>query len=277
VSGTGIVWCSASEVAELLELLQAVRPGWTYALYFRSLTAEDLDRCGSEFLRPVVGSDAFRAAVEQKRKAAAKAAEARPELVAASEAVAAPRRLSRLPSIAWTAVAAVGLAVVVTMALSLKTISALKGTIGVLAMENEQTVGVLLDQLAKTTGIRLASHARPRSLNGTAWDIQLKPAFGSAAAVPAADTLIFDQNGKRVMSGRLTQAGFPDAPITTRRQDGGAVLWETLQVGPDGETVSWRGEWTGSVMRGVMARQRPGEPDATFRFIGIPHSGGREI
>jgi hypothetical protein len=271
------VWCSAGESADVFELLQAARPNWTYALYFRSLTAEDLDRWAAEFQRPVVGSDAFQAAVEAKRKEAAKPADARPEAPAAAIADAAPSRPSRMPSIAWTAAAAIGLAVVVTMALSMRTISSLKGTVGALALENEQTVAVLLEQLAKTTGVRLASRARPRTLNGTSWDIQLKPAFGASAGMPVADTLVFDRNGKRVMSGQLTQAGFPDAPITMKRQDGGAVFWETLQVGPGGETVTWRGEWAGQVMHGVMARQRPGEPDATFRFIGIPHSGGREI
>lgn len=265
-------WCSASEVAEVLDQLRQRHPEWTYAMYLESVPEDAWEQCARDVQRSVVGSEAFQAAVEQKRKEAAKPAEAQ----AAADPVfadAAPAPVR--PSIAWTAAAAIGVAMIASMFLALRTIDSLKQTVGVLSNENQHTVAVLLDQLSKSTGLRLASFGRPRSLNGTSWDIQLKPAFG-ASAEAVTDTLAFNPEASRVSSGLLSQAGFADAPVTVKRQ-GGTTVWETFQVGPSGETVSWRGEWKGAMMHGVMARQTPGSPEATFRFIGIPRNASREI
>jgi REP element-mobilizing transposase RayT len=263
------------EVAEALALLQQARPGWTYALYLQSVPEAEWDALAMELERPVVGAPAVLALVEQKRKETAAVAEAMPA-VAAVTPHSAPDRLVPVPagqpprSFAVTmSLAMAGVALVAAL-LSARTVDFLRHTVKVLAEENTHTLLALSAARVPGSPIQLASFRVPQRLGGTSWEIQLKPVIASTAEAAVADRLRFDE--KKVVSAQLSQTGFPAARYTAVASPAGGS-WETVQIGPGGEIVSWQGEWRGHAMHGMMTRQLPGGSVETFRFIGVAQDG----
>jgi len=122
--------------------------------------------------------------------------------------------------------------------------------------------------IGSTNAAHLAALTMPLSLEGTAWDLKIKPMGGLEDAAVQADRLEFD--GRRVVSSWLSNQGFNASNYTWSSQAGDLFTWETMQTGPKGEVVCWRGEWDGRTMRGIMTRQLPGGEIIPFNFIGFP-------
>jgi REP element-mobilizing transposase RayT len=248
-----------SDTGEVLEQLRQLRPGWSYELYLRSVPDAEWDLLEQELERPVVGSPEFLARVEQQR------CQTLPKAEKVSDTFRAARP-ARSP--AMTLSAAVALMALAASLLAARNVTFLKETMNVLAEENQQMVAALSAAVRGLgSGARLASWAVPRSLAGTSWDIRLKPALAAPGDTSLADRIQFE--GDRMVSASLQKSGFLAGRYTSTLQKAGGMAWESVQVGPGGEVISWQGEQSGSTVRGVMTRQRPGEPVATFRFIGV--------
>jgi hypothetical protein len=170
--------------------------------------------------------------------------------------------------------AMVGVALAAAL-LSARNVDFLRHTLKVLAEENTHTLLALSTARASASPVQLASFRAPQRLGGTVWDIQLKPMTGSDAAGTATDRLQFEE--EKVVSARLSEAGFPASHFRATAARQGSASWETVQIGPGGEMVNWRGEWDGRAMHGVMTRQRPGGSVETFRFVGVNAQGTSEI
>jgi hypothetical protein len=112
-----------------------------------------------------------------------------------------------------------------------------------------------------------AQHSPMMTLAGSQWDIRLIPQFAASAAAAQADRLRFTTTS--VASEALSAHGFSGSAYTVIRQPEGGILWETMQAGPGGETVCWRGECDGRRMRGVMTRQKDGKETESFNFIAV--------
>ena len=258
------------EVAEVLEQLGRLRPDWTYELYVQSVPEAEWDQLRRDLERPVVGSAAFVATVEQRRKDAARSAgQATASASSIGEIAPAPssRARRREPSLAVILSAATTCVALVAVLLSAHTITFLKRTVSVLSQENQRTFASLMAELGGASGVRMASLTNPQSLSGTSWDVQIKPMFAAADTSAKADHLRFED--EKVVSSDLSAKGFPACRYTMTPQRNGAIVWETAQIGPGGEIVNWRGEWRGQAMQGVITRQLPGEPVSTYRFVGI--------
>lgn len=102
-------------------------------------------------------------------------------------------------------------------------------------------------------------------LQDTVWDLQVRPGWASGEI--RKDNLRFES--RRMESAELTAQGFTGSNYTLTPQEDGTVLWETMQTGPNGETVCWRGEWNGRTMRGMMTRQLPNGETYSFNFVGF--------
>jgi len=99
------------------------------------------------------------------------------------------------------------------------------------------------------------------SLEGSAWEIELKPASGEGIKK---DRLIF--NDGKFNSSSLSEEGFPYSNYSLTYKDDGAVIWETMQTNPKAETANWYGEWKGNRMRGILYQKKAGE-EKNFSFI----------
>ncbi|MBI3322572.1 MAG: transposase [Candidatus Omnitrophica bacterium] len=116
-------------------------------------------------------------------------------------------------------------------------------------------------------GAQMASLAPTPRLGGTTWDIQIRPSINAAKSPIREDSIRFDAN--RVASTQLSAEGFSPSNYTLTPQPDGTFIWETMQSGPGGEVVCWRGECDGQRMRGVMTRQKDGTETESFNFIAV--------
>ena len=101
---------------------------------------------------------------------------------------------------------------------------------------------------------------------GTA--LEMKPLSDQKGKRPRQDTLTFE--GRQVTSTNLFREGYPTSSYSvTVQTESGMVIWETMQTGPNGEVVCWRGEYDGQRMRGVVTRQKDGKELESFSFIAV--------
>ncbi|MFH1189766.1 MAG: transposase [Candidatus Omnitrophota bacterium] len=106
-----------------------------------------------------------------------------------------------------------------------------------------------------------------KELNGYTWKIELKASGGTTTGATGTDTIFFENN--RMNSAALNGEGFQGSGYTKSGSAKGSVIWETFQTGKPGETASWRGEWDGKAMRGVLHRRSAaGVKDYSFISIG---------
>lgn len=96
-----------------------------------------------------------------------------------------------------------------------------------------------------------------------AWSLELRPPTAEQGS-PQQDTLTFD--GRRVVSGMLTQEGYGGSNFSLAPQDDQTASWETMQMNPGGDIALWRGELTGQSMSGMLSRQPAQGEAVTWSF-----------
>lgn len=109
-------------------------------------------------------------------------------------------------------------------------------------------------------------HASVIVLEGTAWNLRLMPSNNQKATDVEFDQISFSND--QVISKKMAAKGFQATNYTLTTQVDGTVIWETMQTGPNGEKVFWRGEWKENGMSGVVSQQEVGGELKTFRFMG---------
>ncbi len=110
----------------------------------------------------------------------------------------------------------------------------------------------------------VAPAARP-DLNGTIWDVELVSVSESGEKTSIKDKIKF--NGKSFESHYFKNHGFSSPNYTVTIQNNGIVTWETIQKNFEGEMVSWRGDWQGSKMEGMLSYHSAGNSPRDFSFM----------
>ena len=110
----------------------------------------------------------------------------------------------------------------------------------------------------------VAPAARP-DLNGTIWDVELVSVSESGEKTSIKDKIQF--NGKSFESYYFKSHGFSSPNYTVPFQNNGIVTWETIQKNFEGEMVSWRGDWQGSKMEGMLSYHSAGNSPRDFSFM----------
>jgi len=105
-----------------------------------------------------------------------------------------------------------------------------------------------------------------RELEGWTLGIKLTQIGGPRESFDNTDTIFFKDN--RVASVNLRQEGFPDSNYSKRELKSGNLVWETIQTNKRGETASWRGEWDGRNMKGILRRRSADGTIRDFSFVG---------
>lgn len=117
---------------------------------------------------------------------------------------------------------------------------------------------------------RLPVSIQMPDLNGTVWSIDLVSVSADGTETPIEDKIQFV--GPAFESYYFSSHGFLKSNYTVRVQNNGTITWETMQRNPQGETISWRGDWRGDRMEGVLSYKPSGSGEQVFSFMS--HSAG---
>lgn len=104
-------------------------------------------------------------------------------------------------------------------------------------------------------------------LDGTVWDVEFVPVSGDRSEGVIRDRIRFA--GGRFTSDWLFSQGFGPVNYSLTSQDGGVTIWETLQSGASGGSASWRGDWKGDAMKGVLSFKPAAGPARDFSFFSV--------
>ncbi len=110
----------------------------------------------------------------------------------------------------------------------------------------------------------IRSTAKPQDvLEGTSWQITLKPTSGGAQET---DTLTFYQ--KKFVSTKLSARKFSTSNYSLRNAENGKIIWETMQTAPEGIAL-WRADISqDGTMKGVLSLRKEGLAVQDFTFSG---------
>ncbi len=102
------------------------------------------------------------------------------------------------------------------------------------------------------------------ALRGSVWNMALNPIGGDAKAQPMKDKVSFD--GGKILSDRLSVAGYPASNYTLTVGDDKIPVWETMQSAGDKGVAFWRGELHGESMRGILSEHPTDGPASDYSF-----------
>ena len=107
---------------------------------------------------------------------------------------------------------------------------------------------------------------KKEEINGSRWEVELKPQYGTESNIPLKDTLTF-QDGM-FKSKYLSSMAFTPTKYTVRVKPNGLATWETMQTSrnPDEGIAFWKGQWDGQTMSGSTVRRIPEEANQDFYF-----------
>jgi len=109
-------------------------------------------------------------------------------------------------------------------------------------------------------------HASVVVLEGTEWNVKLIPMGSKDKTTIDFDRIRFSND--QVASKNMAARGFQPTYYTVTTNPDGSIVWETMQTGPSGEIVAWRGESNEGQMRGVISQQLTSGETKTFHFVG---------
>ena len=279
------------ESSEVLELIRREQPGVSYEDYLRSVPISAWDRFAQELTsHGIIGSGAFVTSVRERSKHAYRPADethredrapvySGPEPALASRSDD-PRLMSRSvqdtyphpgPSLFLTASLSVAILLLCAAGLYAKNLATMRQALRSLA--TEQTLPILdpVDALPAGPTTQLANFIQPSRLAGTIWQVQIRPLDATGDVAPQIDRLQFEAG--KLTSASLSDQGFESSNYSLSVQSDGTILWETMQTGPRGDIICWRGEWDGRTMHGILTRQAMEQPAITFRFVGTSQPG----
>src|SRR3989338_8075756 len=114
-------------------------------------------------------------------------------------------------------------------------------------------------------------------LNDTTWELELMQASDFGDNVLIKDKIRFA--GRSFESHYFKNRGFSSTRYTAVIQNNGTITWKTIQRNPEGEIVSWRGDWRGDRMEGMLS-YRPagttadgGTGQRDFSFVSVRRPG----
>lgn len=90
-----------------------------------------------------------------------------------------------------------------------------------------------------------------KEIEGYAWIIELRQIGGPSADFAAVDTIFFENN--QLHSVNLDKEDFSASNYSKRDLRNGNIVWETIQTNKQGDAASWRGEWNGEIMKGILS------------------------
>jgi REP element-mobilizing transposase RayT len=120
-------------------------------------------------------------------------------------------------------------------------------------------------EAAKPVPIPMPAQKDDANLEGTLWDVELITTAPNGSGEQIKDKIRF--TGKGFESYYFLNQGFNPSNYTVTVSKNGVVTWETMQMNEKGESLSWRGDWNGKQMEGVMSYHPEGKNPQDFSFM----------
>ncbi len=109
-----------------------------------------------------------------------------------------------------------------------------------------------------------------RGIEGFAWRVEFTQIGGPIEKQLPPDVIAIKDS--YVSSSNLTREGFKRSKYSKSGLRNGRTAWETIQSNAKGDIANWRGEWDGTVMRGVL---RMGDRAGVVRDFTFESTGKR--
>lgn len=230
------------------------------------MNASELSHLESQLSKPFMGSPAFvRRVQEELSESAAPKVEAETVVSAAS----AVKTAAAFPvwgmALTFAVVAAGGFSLAQNGAVFFKSFTQ-QIPAAASAVKAPETAAP--QAAAKVTA---AAPAERVVLDGSAWDVRIIPMNKSEKTAIENDSLVFSQN--KVASRIFGDKGFNPTNYNLSVNPEGIITWETMQRSASGEVVSWRGEWNGKEMKGVISSRFADGDVKNAYFTGIMAGG----
>ena len=103
-------------------------------------------------------------------------------------------------------------------------------------------------------------------LRSSEWQVKM---VSDISKEEQSDTLTF-VDGKFV-SAKMNELGYSSSNYSITVEDDNKIIWETMQTGPGGGVVSWRGEIEEGKMNGIVSLRQIGKEPQDFSFISLKH------
>ncbi len=244
----------SAEVNEVKDFLKAKDDESAYERYCLSGEAAEIEDLEKRLNRAsVVGADSFMEEVRGKLK---EYAEAQKEVTLSAEGVRRPNRVLVLM---------IGLGILVA------TSSSVYLYISKRAVETKYQALLYRKEteFVERTRFENRSPLALQELEGTVWEIEMLPMSSDKSGGLVRDQIRFE-NG-RFSSRYFSEQGYKGTRFTLTRNPNGAT-WETIQSHPNGDSVSWRGDWQGDAMKGVAVIRPAGQSSRDFSFFSVKWS-----
>ena len=246
----------SGEIAEILKLLPGERTAEAYQQYVAGLSPAETQR---PHRQRILGSEAFIQRVKERLNGSIRP-QPQPCPVDEPADPAVLRRQGMLMTAGSLAAALLGFGVII--ASLYHRVGVVEDGIVVLSQENEAS---FLSSHSPTT-VQQAKAEAFQTLESGAWAIRLMPVNGADGHAMQQDELMFAK--QQISSKALAGEGFSGGRYIVTAQPGRVALWEAVQSNAKGEVITWKGEWEGTIMRGIMTRQATGSSPEQFTFVG---------
>jgi len=270
-----------AEARETLECLKTSGCDVSYTQYLHRADGKELKRFEQKLLRgSIYGSDEFKARIkrrikEESEKSQAPTQDDRGELVGTGAGVGAGAAMRAMSMMRKAAVPLVGL-FAVAVGISAFSLYLNQMSLKQAGMEANSTIGMADVEVDQTVFKQTPARSLPPKLpdlDGTVWEIELVAIAPDGTEKTIKDKIKFV--GPAFESYYFSSQGFKTSNYSVRVQANGTVTWETIQSNPKGETIAWRGDWSGNTMEGVMS-YRSGQIPRDFSFMSRHLVGGQK-
>ena len=145
--------------------------------------------------------------------------------------------------------------------------------VGTLQAEIQKSSASEKEEEAKRAEVNKLQDEAKANLNGSQWEVSIKPALNVSKSIfPQKDSLTFQNN--QFWSADMSEEGFRPSnyTMTVPENEGLPIIWETMQTGEKGQVMFWRGEWNQekNLMSGTIVRQlEKGNEDYYFSSTSI--------
>ncbi len=237
-----------SEVSEVLDFLRQKDSSLSYEKYVLEGDSKEIAALGKSLRRgQVLGSDAFQSAVKKR-------VEMHVEELKEAASPAKPSRMSLF------FIGGFILLVTATSVYLYVSKSKVETQYTQLLKEKEQ-------EFAEKTQFENRSPLALTELDGTTWRVDMVALPAGISKETSHDTLHFAEG--LVWSERAVERGFKPVRYTLLVRPGSVTTWETQMSDGRGNTMTWRGDWQGDVMKGVFRNAPAGKAPQVFSFYSV--------
>jgi len=252
---------SVGIASEVNEVKSKISNGESYEQYMNAPDKEEFVYLGKKLSRAtILGSEHFIEDVRSRIK------ETSHKEIAIDESPVGVAAM--MPAVPWYALSLSSAAVASVVCIALFSAQTFKGipVSEPLPQKIEPEAVKLAEPVVSKSAFEIVTgeSVRAGDLNGTIWEVELISVAPDGTQTPVRDKITF--SGRSFESHYFASHGFSKSNYSINVDENGMMTWETMQRNEKGEVISWRGDWNGKRMEGMMNYQPQGQTAQNFSF-----------